>query len=397
MKRCHFPVHSLLFLFLMFGGLTFADRVVDVRGKTLSRGTDKGMAYAKFKAHKFSYLNISNIGSDYVMKGSECGLACVNIPLCFSFNLAALQDVIGKLLCELLPSDIYNNSEKFVANHSHHHFSITSPCISWPCQNKGTCTAHYEKNSYVCVCTKGYTGKHCEIDIDECAEDSHTCDVKTHCANTVGSYICTCKPTYYRNGETCRQIALNASSILSGLDRDKYLGVLVSYLSPVLMDLNRSVFLRCWHAKTDGWAAATFHNNCDGKGPTVTIIQVNSHIFGGYTNVSWNAAGNRCSCVLASKAFIFSLHNINGYAPVKLSQHKHRGFCSMRNCPSLGPSFGYADIRVANDAVNKNDSFTHCGCRYTPPPRYSHKDCPFFAGTIKFSPTNIEVFYEVLP
>ncbi|PFX14816.1 hypothetical protein AWC38_SpisGene20999 [Stylophora pistillata] len=84
--------------------------------------------------------------------------------------------------------------------------------------------------------------------------------------------------------------ALNASSILSGLDRDKYLGVLVSYLSPVLMDLNRSVFLRCWHAKTDGWAAATFHNNCDGKGPTVTIIQVNSHIFGGYTNVSWNAA-----------------------------------------------------------------------------------------------------------
>ncbi|PFX14814.1 hypothetical protein AWC38_SpisGene21000 [Stylophora pistillata] len=99
---------------------------VDVRGKTLSRGTDKGMAYAKFKAHKFSYLNISNIGSDYVMKGSECGLACVNIPLCFSFNLAALQDVIGKLLCELLPSDIYNNSEKFVANHSHHHFSITT-------------------------------------------------------------------------------------------------------------------------------------------------------------------------------------------------------------------------------------------------------------------------------
>ena len=56
-------------------------------------------------------------------------------------------------------------------------------------------------------------------------------------------------------------------------------------MSPVLMDLDHSVFVRCWHAKTDGWAAATFHNNCDGKGPTVTIIQVNSHIFGGYTNV----------------------------------------------------------------------------------------------------------------
>ena len=41
-------------------------------------------------------------------------------------------------------------------------FSFQSPCISWPCQNGATCAAHYEKNSYVCVCAKGYTGKYCE-------------------------------------------------------------------------------------------------------------------------------------------------------------------------------------------------------------------------------------------
>ena len=46
--------------------------------------------------------------------------------------------------------------------------------------------------------------------------------------------------------------------------------------------------MRCWRAKTDGWAASTFHSNCDGKGPTVTIIQVGSYIFGGYTDVSWS-------------------------------------------------------------------------------------------------------------
>ena len=45
--------------------------------------------------------------------------------------------------------------------------------------------------------------------------------------------------------------------------------------------------MRCWHAKTDGWAASTFHSNCDGKGPTVTIVQVGSYIFGGYTDKSW--------------------------------------------------------------------------------------------------------------
>ena len=47
--------------------------------------------------------------------------------------------------------------------------------------------------------------------------------------------------------------------------------------------------MRCWRAKTDGWAASTFHSNCDGKGPTVTIIQVASYIFGGYTDVSWSS------------------------------------------------------------------------------------------------------------
>jgi len=101
-------------------------QVIDVGGKTLSRGTDRGMAYAKFKAHKFSLLNITNIGSDYVLKGSECGLACINIPSCFSFNLAAFSDINnGKILCELLPSDIYNNSKNFVASQLYHHYSIT--------------------------------------------------------------------------------------------------------------------------------------------------------------------------------------------------------------------------------------------------------------------------------
>ena len=99
--------------------------VVDVGGATLSRGTDRGAAYAKFSAHNFSYLNITNIGLDYVLKGSECGLACVNIPSCFSFNLASFSNIInGKFLCELLPSDIYNNSEKHVDSELFRHYSI---------------------------------------------------------------------------------------------------------------------------------------------------------------------------------------------------------------------------------------------------------------------------------
>ena len=87
------------------------------------RGVQNGIAFANFKAHKFSYLNITSLGSDYVRNGKECGLACVNIPSCFSFNLAAIHDINGRILCELLPSDKYNNSDKFASSQLFHHFS----------------------------------------------------------------------------------------------------------------------------------------------------------------------------------------------------------------------------------------------------------------------------------
>ena len=57
---------------------------------------------------------------------------------------------------------------------------------------------------------------------------------------------------------------------------------------PSVQTTGRSRFVRCWHAKTNGWGASTFHSNRDGKGPTVTIVQVGSYIFGGYTDKSWS-------------------------------------------------------------------------------------------------------------
>ena len=37
-----------------------------------------------------------------------------------------------------------------------------SPCSSWPCQNNGTCVSPQGKNSYVCLCTKGFSGEYCQ-------------------------------------------------------------------------------------------------------------------------------------------------------------------------------------------------------------------------------------------
>ena len=83
---------------------------------------------------------------------------------------------------------------------------------------------------------------------------------------------------------------LSSSVILGDLDLKNYTEKLISFLDPVLLSSQRSWFVRCWHAKTDGSAASIFHDTCDGKGPTVTIIKSGSYIFGGYTDVSWHSS-----------------------------------------------------------------------------------------------------------
>ena len=107
--------------------------VIDARGQSISRGVHNGVAFANFKAQKFSYLNITSIGTDFVLNQKECGVACVNISPCFSFNLAAFYDINGRMLCELLPSDKYNNSDKFINSQSFHHFSIVVSALMSAC------------------------------------------------------------------------------------------------------------------------------------------------------------------------------------------------------------------------------------------------------------------------
>ena len=69
-------------------------------------------------------------------------------------------------------------------------------------------------------------------------------------------------------------------------NNSNYLAALTNWLSPVEQSVN-SAWKCCWRASVDGWTASTFHSQCDGKGPTVTIIRVGKYIFGGYTSVSW--------------------------------------------------------------------------------------------------------------
>ena len=101
-----------------------------------------------------------------------------------------------------------------------------------------------------------------------------------------------------------------------------------------------------------------------------------------------------------SKAFLFSLVNKPGWAPVKLPQtgKYSSGQLSIRFYSSYGPTFGGGyDIHISNSASSNSISYSNLGYTYSPPSGYSYSSTfaqTFLAGTYNFTPDEVETFYE---
>lgn len=67
-----------------------------------------------------------------------------------------------------------------------------NPICSEPCRNGGHCV-----DVGICRCHKGYRGKNCDTDIDECSEGIAACHPNSICINVPGSYYCQCKDGYH--------------------------------------------------------------------------------------------------------------------------------------------------------------------------------------------------------
>ena len=80
---------------------------------------------------------------------------------------------------------------------------------------------------------------------------------------------------------------------------------------------------------------------------------------------------------------------------MKLIQYQNQQN-AMYRCSSYGPTFGVGhDIKISHDAVNNQHSYTECGQTYKNPTGYSGENCGFFTGSRPFSPSDIEVFFEI--
>ena len=56
---------------------------------------------------------------------------------------------------------------------------------------------------YYCNCSDGYTGLHCEMDIDECASDP--CQNGAECTDGQGTYQCLCHPGWSGKNNTINE------------------------------------------------------------------------------------------------------------------------------------------------------------------------------------------------
>ncbi|CAH3115325.1 unnamed protein product, partial [Porites lobata] len=121
--------------------------------------------------------------------------------------------------------------------------------------------------------------------------------------------------------------------------------------------------------------------------------------FGSIVNFSLIDSSNRYQ--YDSKAFLFSLVNKPGWAPVKLPQtgkysswRSQSIYCGSRSGPTFGNGF---DIYISNYASSNSNSYSDLGWTYSPPSGYSYGSTfakTFLAGTYKFTPDEVETFYE---
>ena len=91
---------------------------------SLNRKPNKKLKYVLFKDHMFHALLVRQVKGTLVQTAKHCLLQCVKNDRCFSTNVGAFPRPDGNITCELLPTDKYNTSEKFQANHTFHHYSI---------------------------------------------------------------------------------------------------------------------------------------------------------------------------------------------------------------------------------------------------------------------------------
>ena len=134
------------------------------------------------------------------------------------------------------------------------------------------------------------------------------------------------------------------SIILSESKReDEYLNKIYEWTGGKNMEL-------LYRGTRDGMSGEAFHNKCNNKGPTISIIKSDKgYIFGGYTSINWATYGGYRE---APDSFIFTLKNMYEISPTKFKNSKST--YSICDGSDYGPYFGN-DIGIRFNSGNYSE------------------------------------------
>jgi len=208
------------------------------------------------------------------------------------------------------------------------------------------------------------------------------------------------KPSKFANNINETQFQPRGSVSIKGAKvmTNKWLKMIVAWIGS---QAGREISLweLFYQGSRDGFEALKFHNLCNKKGPTITIVKSTTNcVFGGYNPESWASNGKY---VQNSAIFLFSLQNpvLNTAGPLKFDYKGGSQFGAY--CQSTyGPTFGGGhDLYIADKCNTVNYSYSNIGTSFIVPTNYDAK-C-ILAGAYNFTVEEIEVYgmrqYDSLP
>jgi len=153
-----------------------------------------------------------------------------------------------------------------------------------------------------------------------------------------------------------------------------------------------------YKASRDGWDSSDFHGKVDHNGPTMTVIQSNGYIFGGYTPISWTSLGGYA---WEPKTWIFSLINPSNQPMKMINEYKADSKYSIYDHKDYGPTFGGGyDIGILCGSNKTNHNYSNLGYNFVPSGKTlkigTEEAKTFLTGSFNFTVSEIEVFTPIL-
>ncbi|XP_075056266.1 growth arrest-specific protein 6 [Mixophyes fleayi] len=153
--------------------------------------------------------------------------------------------------------------------------NLRDQCSSKPCYRAGSDLCIDLRGDFFCSCKKGWTGKTCSTDVNECAVLNGGCSYK--CVNKPGTYHCMCQSGYHllANNRTCGDIDECAGSPdICGTAKCKNIpssytcfceeGFRYDELTKSCQDIDECEEKRCEQTCVNSYGSYSCH--CDGRG-----------------------------------------------------------------------------------------------------------------------------------